>query len=67
MTGCSFTGSPPLVIKLLSGNRFMTFKEEYMAPEVVSLELFPELPLAYSGNGETEDIDAQSDWKGGWS
>ena len=45
----------------------MTFKEEYMAPEVVSLELFPGLPLAYSGNGETEDIDAQSDWEGGWS
>ena len=44
----------------------MTFKEEYMAPEVVSLELFPELPLAYSGNGETEDIDAQSNWEGGW-
>ena len=45
----------------------MTFKAEYVAPEVLSLELSPEGPIAFSGKGDTEHLDEQSNWEGGWS
>ena len=45
----------------------MTFKEEYMAPEALSVEFSPESPLAYSGGGSTENLDERSNWGGGWS
>ena len=42
----------------------MTFKEEYMAPEALSVEFSPESPLAYSG--DTENLEEQTNWEGVW-
>lgn len=46
----------------------MSDKQAYMPPEVLLLDICPEgRILAYSKGGNTEDLNDQQDWEGGWS